>query len=82
MTVQEKTIRKKLNTLGFNGAEPEAMSLSSPPSSCRTLDTTLVPKCIEQRVTHLLKDETIPERMGIDAGGFEPFELSVDCPPE
>ena len=80
ITMQEKVIRKKLNTLGFKGAEPETMSLISPPSNCRTLGYQMLgSKDGHWEVSHLLKYETIPKRVSIDAGGFEPFEFSLDC---
>lgn len=31
---------------------------------------------------YLLEDETVPKRVGIDASGFEPLELSVNSPLE
>ena len=33
-------------------------------------------------MAHLLKYETVPERVGIDASGFQLLELGVDCPSE
>jgi len=43
---------------------------------------TLAPECGGREAAHLLKYETVPERVGIDTSGFELLKLSVDCPPE
>jgi len=40
------------------------------------------PKCRDGEITHLFEHEAVPDRMGIDACGFEPLELSVDRSPE
>jgi len=40
------------------------------------------PKCGDRETAHLLEYEAVPDRMGIDAGGFESLELSVDRSPE
>lgn len=38
----------------------------------------LGPKVGEHEVSHLFKNETVPKRVGIDAGGFEPLEFGLD----
>lgn len=43
---------------------------------------TLVPSAEDREVSYLLKDETVPERMGINPGCFELLELGMDCPPD
>jgi hypothetical protein len=73
----------KLSTLGFRRGRTRGDEFELSAEQLSNLGhLRLTPKCEDVEVAYLLEDETVPERMGIDAGGFKPLELSVDRSPE
>ena len=74
---------QEVEHLGIERGRTRSDELELPTEELSNLASpTLVPKCEDWENAHLFKDETVPERMGIDASGFELFELSIDRPPE